>query len=95
MKLGFSSPSKLPTQAHTPKASAPSPTVRKTPVLTLSPVVVNSPPSPPPASSKALMSPPSSISTPPAETPGPTQNGTVLNKVGFAAGSVAIAVLTH
>ena len=35
------SPSKSPTQAPAPKASAPSPTVRKTPVPALSPTVVN------------------------------------------------------
>nr|POF22892.1 mitochondrial import inner membrane translocase subunit tim23-2 [Quercus suber] len=83
------SPSKSPTQAPAPKASAPSPTVRKTPVPAPSPAVVNSPPSPPPASSEAPVSPPSSISTPPAEAP---QSGAVLNRVGFAAGSVAVAV---
>ena len=60
-----------------------------------SPAVVNSPPSPPPASSEAPVSPLSSISTPPAEAPGPAQSGTVLNRVGFAAGSMAVVVLTH
>ena len=88
------SPSKSPTQAPAPKASAPSPTVRKTPVPAPSPAVVNSPPSPPPASSEAPVSPPSSISTPPAEAPGPAQSGAVLNRVGFAAGSVAVAVFS-
>nr|POE73917.1 replication protein a 70 kda dna-binding subunit b [Quercus suber] len=78
--------SKSPTQAPAPKASAPSPTVRKTPVPAPSPTVVNSPPSLPSASSKALVSPPSSISTP-AEAPGLAQSGTILDKVGFVAGS--------
>nr|XP_023910576.1 classical arabinogalactan protein 1-like [Quercus suber] len=106
LQLGFSSistlaqspshsPSKSPTPVPTPKASTLSPIVRKTPVPALSTAVVNSPPSPPPASSEAPVSPPSSISTPPAKAPGPAQSGIVLNKVGFAAGSVAVAVLTH
>ncbi|XP_030923300.1 classical arabinogalactan protein 1-like [Quercus lobata] len=106
LKLGFSSistlaqspshsPAKSPTQAPTPKALAPSPTVRKTPVPAPSPTVVNSPPSPPPTFSEAPVSPPSSISTPPTEAPGLAQSGAILNKVGFIAGSVAVAVLTH
>ena len=57
--------------------------------------MVNSPPSPPLASSKAPVSPPSSISTPPAKAPGPAQSGVVLNRFGFAAGSMSVAVLTH
>ena len=106
LKLGFfsistlaqfpsHSPSKSPTQALAPKASTLSPTVRKTLVPASSPTVVNSPPSPPPASSEAPMSPPSSISTPPAEAPRPAQSGAILNRVGFAAGSVVVAVLIH
>ena len=62
---------------------------------TLSLAVVNSPPSPPPASSEALVSHPSSISTPLAKAPGLAQSGAVLNRVGFAAGSVVVAVLIH
>ena len=54
-----------------------------------SPAVVNYPPSPSLASSKALVSPPSSISTPPVKAHRPAQSGAVLNRVGFAAGSVA------
>ena len=84
--------SKLPKQAPAPKALVPSPTIRMTPVPAPSPAVVNSPPSPPPASSDAPVNPPSSISAPPAEAPGPAQSGAVLNRVGFAAGSVAVAV---
>ena len=57
-----------------------------------SPAVVNYPPSPSLASSKALVSPPSSISTPPVKAHRPAQSGAVLNRVGFAAGSVAVAV---
>ena len=57
-----------------------------------SPTVVNSPPSPPLASSKAPVSPPSWISTP-AEAPGLAQNGSILDKVKFAAGSGFAAVL--
>ena len=106
LKLGFSSistlaqcpshsPSKSPTQAPAPKASEPPPTVRKTPMPTSSLAVVNSPPSPPPASSEALVSHPSSISTPLAKAPGLAQSGAVLNRVGFAAGSVVVAVLIH
>ena len=87
--------SKSPTQAPAPKALAPSPAIRKTPVLAPSSAVINSPPSLPPTSSKAPVSPPSSISTPPAEAPGLAQSGAVLNRFGFAAGSVAVAVLTH
>ena len=78
--------SKSPTQALAPKASAPLPTVRKTPVPALSSTMVNSLPSLPPASSKAPVNPPSSTSTP-AEAPGLAQSGTVLDRVGFAAGS--------
>ncbi|XP_030924783.1 classical arabinogalactan protein 1-like [Quercus lobata] len=103
LKLGFSSistlaqspshsPSKSPTQAPAPKASVPSPTVRKTPVLALSPTMVNSPPSPPSASSEASVSSPSLISTPPSEALGLAQSGAVLNRVGFTAGFVAVAV---
>ena len=106
LKFGFSSistlaqspshsPSKSPTQEPAPKASELSSTVRKTPVLAPSPTMVNSPPSPTPTSSEALMSPPFAISTPPAEAPRPAQSGAVLNRVGFAARSVAVAVLTH
>ncbi|KAL0012376.1 hypothetical protein SO802_007484 [Lithocarpus litseifolius] len=86
------SPSKLPTQALAPTALVPPPTVRKIPVPALSPAMVNSPPSPPPASSEAPVSPPSSISTPPAEAPRPAQSGAFLNRVGFIARSVAVAV---
>ena len=78
--------SKSPTQAPIPKASAPSSTVRKTPVPAPSPAMVNSPLSPPPTSSKAPMSPPSSISTP-TEAPELAQSGAVLDRVGFVAGS--------
>ena len=106
LKLGFPSistlaqspshsPSKSLTQAPAPKASTPSPIVRTTPVLASSLAMVNSPPSPPLASSKAPVSPPSSISTPLVEAPGPAQSGAVLNRVGFVAGSVVVAVLTH
>ena len=106
LKLGFSSistlaqspshsPSKSPTQAPAPKASAPSPIVRKTLVPALSSTMVNFPPSPPPTSSEASVSPPFAISTPPAEAPRPAQSCAVLNRVGFAARSVAVAVLTH
>ena len=84
--------SKLPTQAPAPKASAPSPSVRKTPVPAPSLAMVNSPPSLPLASSKASVSPPSSISTP-AEAPGLAQSGTVLDRVGFVVGSGFTVVL--
>ena len=57
-----------------------------------SPAVVNYPPSPSLASSKALVSTPSSISTPPVKAHRLAQSGAVLNRVGFAAGSVAVAV---
>ena len=90
------SPAKSPTQAPTPKASAPSPTVVKTPVSppasAPSPTVVKSPPSQPSVSSEAPGSPPVSIASPPSEAPGPTENGAVLNRVGFA-GSVGFAVV--
>ncbi|KAL4596216.1 hypothetical protein ACB092_12G148600 [Castanea dentata] len=84
--------SELPTQALAPKVSTSSPTVRRTLVLASSPAVVNSPPSPPPASSEAPVIPPSSISMPPAEALGPAQSGAILNRVGFAAGSMAVVV---
>ena len=103
MKLGFSSistlaqspshsPSKSPTQAPAPKASAPSPIVRKTLVPALSSTMVNFPPSPPPASSEASVSSLSLISTPPSEALGLSQSGAVLNRVGFTVGFVAVAV---
>ena len=85
--------SKLPTQAPTPKTSTSSPTVRKTPVPAPSPAMVNFPPSPPLASSKAPVSPPSSISTP-VKAPGLAQSSTVLDRVGFAAGSVGSGFAT-
>ena len=77
---------KSPTQAPAPKASAWSPTVRKTLVPAPSPTVGNSLASPPPASSKAPVSHPFSISTP-TEALGLAQSGAVLDEVGFAAGS--------
>ena len=77
---------KSPTQAPAPKASAWSPTVRKTPVPAPSPAVVNSLATPSPAFSKAPVSPPFSISTP-TEALGLAQSGAVLDEVGFAAGS--------
>ena len=86
--------SKLPTQAPTPKTSTSSPTVRKTPVPAPSPAMVNFPPSPPLASSKAPVSPPSSISTP-VKAPGLAQSSTVLDRVGFAAGSVGSGFATR
>ena len=86
--------SKSPTQAPTPKTSTSSPTVRKTPVPAPSPAMVNSPPSPPLASSKAPVSPPSSISTP-VKAPGLAQSSTVLDRVGFAAGSVGSGFATR
>ena len=85
--------SKLPTQAPTPKTSTSSPTVRKTPVPAPSPAMVNFPPSPPLASSKAPVSPPSSISTH-VKAPGLAQSSTVLDRVGFAAGSVGSGFAT-